>query len=46
MARQRTFSDSVLFNEYEFEHELYSDNIDSYNVHDVSSIEKPVLLLI
>ena len=44
-AGERTFVDSVLFDEYNFEHTLDTDDPNSFNVHDVDSIEKRVFVI-
>ena len=41
-AGERTHCDSVLFDEYNF---VESNDINSYNVHSVESIDKPVFVV-
>ena len=44
-AGERTFVDSVLFDEYNFVHTLNTDDPNAFNVHDVGSIERPVFVI-
>ena len=44
-AGNRTFVDSVLFDEYDFVHTMDTDDINSFSVHDVDSIERPVFVV-
>ena len=44
-AGHRTNNDSVLFDEYVFQHDLNPDKPTSFNVHPSASIEKPVFVI-
>ena len=44
-AGHRTNNDSVLFDEYVFQHDLNPDEPTSFNVHPSASIEKPVFVI-
>mmetsp|Transcript_37515 Transcript_37515/g.52900 ORF Transcript_37515/g.52900 Transcript_37515/m.52900 type:complete len:82 (+) Transcript_37515:188-433(+) len=44
-AGERTNVDSVLFDEYDFVHTLNTEDPNSFNVHDVDSIERSVFVI-
>jgi hypothetical protein len=44
-AGERTFVNSVLFDEYNFVHTLDTNDPDSFNLHDVESIDRPVFVI-
>ena len=44
-AGDRTLVDSVLFDEYDFEHTIHTESPASFNVHDAESIERPIFVI-
>ena len=44
-AGDRTNVDSVLFDKYDFEHTIDTDSPESFNVHDVESIDRPIFVI-
>ena len=40
-----TYNDSVLFDEYAFDHKIDNDDMNLFHRHDVNSIEQPVFVI-